>query len=84
MKTDTTDSKNKTAIEWTHRPGTIGASWNPWYGCKKKSAGCKNCYMYREQLRYPPNADPSIVVRSAASTFRKPLSWKEPHTIFTC
>jgi protein gp37 len=20
--------------------------WNPWHGCKKKSEGCKNCYMY--------------------------------------
>lgn len=21
--------------------------WNPWHGCKKVSAGCENCYMYR-------------------------------------
>lgn len=21
--------------------------WNPWHGCKKYSAGCKNCYVYR-------------------------------------
>ena len=21
--------------------------WNPWHGCKKISAGCKNCYVYR-------------------------------------
>ncbi len=20
--------------------------WNPWHGCRKKSSGCKNCYMY--------------------------------------
>ena len=20
--------------------------WNPWHGCKKKSEGCENCYMY--------------------------------------
>jgi protein gp37 len=20
--------------------------WNPWHGCKKKSEGCQNCYMY--------------------------------------
>ena len=22
--------------------------WNPWHGCHKISAGCKNCYVYRE------------------------------------
>lgn len=21
--------------------------WNPWHGCKKISAGCRNCYVYR-------------------------------------
>lgn len=23
------------------------ASWNPWHGCRKISAGCQNCYVYR-------------------------------------
>ncbi len=23
-------------------------TWNPWHGCRKLSAGCKNCYVYRE------------------------------------
>ena len=23
-------------------------SWNPWHGCHKISAGCKNCYVYRQ------------------------------------
>lgn len=45
-----------TKIEWTHRPGTTGESWNPirakrkdgtgrigWH-CTKVSAGCVNCY----------------------------------------
>lgn len=22
-------------------------TWNPWHGCKKISAGCQNCYVYR-------------------------------------
>ena len=22
-------------------------AWIPWYGCKKKSEGCQNCYIYR-------------------------------------
>ena len=21
-------------------------NWNPWHGCRKKSEGCQNCYMY--------------------------------------
>ena len=21
--------------------------WNPWHGCRKISAGCANCYVYR-------------------------------------
>lgn len=44
-----------TAIEWTHRPGTRGASWNPvrainratgrkgWH-CEHASDGCRFCY----------------------------------------
>lgn len=71
-----------TAIEWTHRPGTVGASWNPWQGCHKVSTGCKNCYMFRDKLRY--GQDPTKVVRSAKATFNAPLKWKEPHTIFVC
>lgn len=30
----------ETIIEWTHRPGTIGATWNPTTGCDKISEGC--------------------------------------------
>lgn len=29
-----------TAIEWTHRPGTIGETWNSTTGCDKVSEGC--------------------------------------------
>lgn len=45
-----------TAIEWTE------ATWNPWHGCHKVSAGCKNCYMFREKKQY--GQDPNVVVRS--------------------
>ena len=24
-----------------------GVNWNPWHGCHKLSAGCRNCYVYR-------------------------------------
>jgi protein gp37 len=34
----------ETSIEWTHRPGTIGATWNPVVGCNRVSPGCLHCY----------------------------------------
>lgn len=26
--------------------------WNPWHGCRKISAGCKHCYVYREDAAF--------------------------------
>jgi protein gp37 len=40
-----------TAIEWTHRPGTKGETWNPIAGCDIKSPGCVNCYAMRQARR---------------------------------
>ena len=65
----------KSAIAWTE------ATWNPWHGCLKVSAGCKFCYMYREKERY--GQDPTKVVRSK-TTFRNPLKWSDPRMIFAC
>ncbi len=62
-------------IEWTE------ATWNPWHGCHKVSAGCKNCYMFRDKKHY--GQDPNTVVRSKTK-FYDPLKWTEPQTIFTC
>ena len=64
-----------TAIEWTE------ATWNPWHGCIKVSTGCKNCYMYRQKLRFGQNPK---VVRRSKTTFFNPLKWAEPRMIFTC
>ncbi len=63
------------AIQWT------GSTWNPWHGCKKVSAGCKFCYMYRDKIKF--GQDPSKVVRSKGK-FNEPLKWIEPTIIFTC
>jgi protein gp37 len=63
-------------IEWTD------ATWNPWSGCNKVSAGCKNCYMFREKTRY--GQEPNVVVRSRLHTFNLPLRLKEPQLVFTC
>ena len=64
-----------TTIEWTDH------TWNPWYGCKKISPGCKYCYMYRDQTRY--GMDPTNVSRSKTK-FNEPKKWKEPGLVFTC
>lgn len=40
-----------TAIEWTHRPGTRGETWNPVVGCDVFSPGCTNCYAMRMAAR---------------------------------
>ncbi len=66
----------KTKISWTD------ATWNPWQGCHKVSAGCTNCYMFREKNRF--GQTPDVVVRSAERTFLSPLHWKEPRKIFVC
>lgn len=64
-----------TKIQWAQN------TWNPWHGCKKVSAGCKFCYMYRDKEKY--GQDPTIVVRSKTK-FKEPLKWLEPRLIFTC
>ncbi|MDE5807255.1 MAG: phage Gp37/Gp68 family protein [Muribaculaceae bacterium] len=56
--------------------------WNPWHGCHKISAGCKHCYVYREDAVFGA-ALPSSEVRKTAS-FSLPLrrdrkkNWKFP------
>jgi protein gp37 len=65
--------------------GWCDATWNPWRGCIKISPGCKHCYMYRDlsgpRLRRLGN--PFDITRSK-TTFKDPLTWKEPLVIFTC
>ena len=71
-----------TGIAWTSVPGYVGGTWNPWQGCTKVSAGCTNCYMFREKRQY--GQDPAVVVHSAAPTFYLPEKIKEPHAWFVC
>lgn len=59
----------KTGIPWTDR------TWNPWQGCTKVSAGCANCYMFREKRHY--GQSPENVVRSSPKTFRAPVKWEQ-------
>ncbi len=39
-------------------------SWNLWHGCRKYSAGCKNCYVYRGDGKYDVD---STLVRKTGS-----------------
>jgi protein gp37 len=64
-----------TGISWTE------ATWNPWMGCTRVSAGCDRCYMFTEQRRY--GHDPETVRRSR-TRFDAPLRWHEPKLVFTC
>ena len=45
------------------------ASWNPWHGCHKYSAGCLNCYVYRIDSKY--ERDSSVVTKN--KTFYAPI-----------
>lgn len=64
------------------------ASWNPWHGCHKLSAGCQNCYVYRMDARR--DKDSSIVTR--LKNFQYPIqkkrdgSYKIPSgtIVYTC
>ena len=44
--------------------------WNPWHGCRKKSEGCDNCYMYF--LDHQRGADGSVIYRTGKN-FNYPL-----------
>ncbi len=65
-----------TGITW------CDSTWNCWVGCKKISAGCQNCYMFREQKRF--GTDPNEIRKTKSKTFNSPLRWKDPKIIFVC
>ncbi|NVN19449.1 MULTISPECIES: DUF5131 family protein [Flagellimonas] len=54
-------------ISWTDY------TWNPWIGCRKVSAACKFCYMYRTLERN--GSSPAHVFKNV-SQFNKPLFLK--------
>lgn len=64
-----------TKIEWADH------TWNPFYGCTKVSAGCKNCYAERDMKRF--GKDFNTITRSK-TTFNAPLKWHEPARVFVC
>ena len=56
--------------------------WNPWHGCHKISAGCKHCYVFRQDAAFGTSI-PSSEVRKTTS-FNLPMrrdrkrNWKFP------
>ena len=40
------------------------AQWNLWHGCRKYSAGCAHCYVYRSDARY--GRDPEAVAKTGS------------------
>ena len=63
----------KTNISWTD------FTWNPWYGCKKISPGCRNCYAERDMKRF--GIDFNTVTKAKG---RGTFNWEDPGMVFTC
>jgi len=64
-----------TKIQWAQ------STWNPWYGCRKVSPGCKFCYAERDMTKFGQDFKQ---VRQSKTKFSIPLKWVEPRLIFTC
>lgn len=84
----------ETEISWTHRPGTVGKTWNPIQGCRRVSPGCENCYAERIAARFAVDGWSHGLInlktrkwngsaRLAAHKLAEPMSWRKPATVFT-
>ena len=83
-------------IEWTHRPGTVGRTWNPVVGCTKVSPGCDHCYALRQSNRFQHSPSYQGLtkmmvgpqwtgeIRWLPERLSEPLTWKKPSTVFVC
>lgn len=65
----------KSSIEWTDMV------WNPVTGCRKVSAGCKNCYAERIAGRFWGERK-FTDVRCHEDRLDDPLRWKKPRRVF--
>lgn len=84
-----------TSIEWTHRDGTKGVTWNPTTGCDRISAGCDHCYALTLAKRLkgmgsakyqndgdPRTSGPGFGITTHPDTLSDPLKWRSPRTVF--
>ena len=85
----------ETNIEWTHRPDSIGVTWNPTTGCDRISAGCDNCYALTMakrlkamgQAKYqndgdPRTSGPGFGLTAHPDMLQVPYTWRKPRTVF--
>ena len=62
--------------------------WNPWHGCRKLSAGCRHCYVYRMDALH--GKDSSIVTKTrvfnlpARKNRRGDYALPPGSTVYTC
>src|ERR1700721_1352929 len=89
---------NRTSIEWTHRPGTTGMTWNPirFRGpngktgtmCSHASPGCVNCYAEAINKRFGTGQAYNVPNVQSGEFFidekilAEPLKRNKPATIF--
>ncbi len=84
-----------TSIEWTWRPGTTGATWNPTTGCDRISSGCDNCYALTMARRLkamgsakyqtdgaPKTSGPGFGIAEHPEAVHEPRGWRKPRTVF--
>ena len=89
--------KDKKRMSWTDLdPDFKGTSWNPFVGCEKISAGCKNCYALSDAYRFGDKRkyykgitnkvngkiNFTGVINRQDSQFYKPRDEKHPHIYF--
>jgi protein gp37 len=88
----------KTDIEWTAGDdGSKGATWNPFRGCARVSAGCENCYAETMAGRFSgPDMPFANVIRQTEKGravwngrvfvveghLADPIAWTKPRRIF--
>ncbi len=66
----------------------MSALWNLWHGCKKISAGCQNCYVYRTDSKYERDASEVRKTKQFDLPVKRKRSgeYKIPsgETVYTC
>lgn len=63
-----------TKIEWAHH------TFNPWMGCTKVSAGCKNCYAEQQMDKHYKKVQWGLSgkrLRTSKDNWRKPIQWNK-------
>ena len=63
--------------------------WNPWHGCRRISAGCLHCYVYRRDEAVGRDASAVVKTSSFDLPVQRDRHWAyklqpDGHTVFTC